>query len=217
MPVTKFGIGLVVTSWIIFIIFFVLVFLLKNPVLLVLSIIAGVFSIFNLFFFRDPERKIPLEPNVIISPADGKIIQIAEIIENEFFQTQVRRVSIFLSVFNVHVNRVPITGKVGYFRYHKGSFLPAFKEKASEDNEQTVIGITDSSGRKIMFTQIAGIIARRIVCTLREGHQVKAGERMGMIRYGSRVDVFFNPNEVDLKIHIGDKVKGGETILGVFK
>jgi phosphatidylserine decarboxylase len=217
MPVTKFGIGLVVTSWIIFVIILILAYLLRNPVLLVLVIITGVFSIFNLFFFRDPERKIPSDPNVIISPADGKIIQIAEIIENEFFQTQVRRVSIFLSIIDVHVNRVPVTGKVEYFRYHKGSFVPAFKDKASEENEQTEIGIIDSGGRKIMFTQIAGIIARRIVCTLREGRQVKAGERMGMIRYGSRVDVYFNRNEVDLKIHIGDKVKGGETILGVFK
>jgi phosphatidylserine decarboxylase len=217
MPITKFGIVLVLASWIIFGIFVVLAFFLKNPVLSVVGIIIGIFSIFNLFFFRDPERKIPQNPNAIISPADGKIIQIAEVMENEFFKAQTKRISIFLSVFNVHVNRVPVSGKVEYFRYNKGAFLPAFNEKASMENEQAAIGIVDSSGRKVMFTQIAGIIARRIVCTLREGHQVTAGDRMGMIRYGSRVDVYFNPAKVDLKVSLGDKVKGGVTILGEFK
>jgi len=217
MPITKFGVVLVLVSWIIFGIFVVLAYVLKNPVLSVLGLIIGIFSIFNMFFFRDPERKIPQDPNAILSPADGKVIQIAEVVENEFFKGQTRRISIFLSVFNVHVNRVPVSGKVEYFRYNKGSFLPAFNEKASEDNEQTAIGILDNSRRKVMFTQIAGIIARRIVCTLREGHQVTAGDRMGMIRYGSRVDVYFDPTQVDVKVSLGDKVKGGETILGEFK
>lgn len=217
MPITKFGLGLVLGSWVIFTIFLVLAYVIRQPVLVILTILVGLFSLFNLFFFRDPERTIPQDLNLILSPADGKIIQVALVRENEFFKSQVKRVSIFLSVFDVHVNRVPISGTVDYFRYNKGSFLPAFNEKASLDNEQSAIGIIDSLGHKLMFTQIAGIIARRIVCTLREGYDVRAGDRMGMIRYGSRVDIYFNENEVDLKITLGDRVKGGETIIGVFK
>lgn len=179
--------------------------------------LTGIFSIFNLLFFRDPERKIPADSNLLLSPADGKVIQIVEVKENNFFHSQVMRLSIFLSVFNVHVNRSPISGRVEYFVYHRGSFRPAFKEKASLENEQTAIGIVDEKGHKIMFTQIAGIIARRIVCDLREGYHTRAGERMGMIRYGSRVDVYFLKEEVELKVEVGDAVKGGESILGVFR
>lgn len=195
----------------------VLLFILKHPFYLWMAVITGIFSCFNMLFFRDPERKIPADSTLILSPADGKVIQIVELKEDNFFHSQVVRLSIFLSVFNVHVNRSPVSGRVEYFVYHRGSFLPAFKEKASLENEQTAIGIVDANGHKIMFTQIAGIIARRIVCDLREGHYTQAGERMGMIRYGSRVDVYFLKEEVELKVKVGDSVKGGESILGVFR
>ena len=217
MPITRYGVTLVVGSWLVFGVFLLLALKFRQPVLIILAILCGIFSVFNLYFFRDPQRTVPENPDAILSPADGKVVQITEIEENDFFKDRVTRISIFLSVFNVHVNRVPISGKVEYFRYHPGKFIAAFREKASLDNEQTVIGIVDSSGRKVMFRQIAGIIARRIVCDLREGHRVTAGERMGMIRYGSRVDVFFRPEEVELKIKKGDKVTGGETIIGVFR
>lgn len=217
MPITKFGLGLVLGSWLIFIVFLILAFYLRQPALIIMTIITGVFSVFNLYFFRDPERHIPADPNAILSPADGKIIQIIEVEEKDFFKSKVTRVSIFLSVFNVHINRVPISGKVDFFRYRPGSFLPAFKEKASMENEQTAIGIVNSNGKKVMFSQIAGIIARRIVCILREGHRAKAGERMGMIRFGSRVDVYFLNDSVELRVKVGDAVKGGESIIGVFK
>jgi phosphatidylserine decarboxylase len=140
-----------------------------------------------------------------------------EVMKDNFFHCKVQRLSIFLSVFNVHVNRSPISGKVEYFDYRKGTFRPAFKENASIENEQSAIGIVDQEGRKIMFTQIAGIISRRIVCHLREGNHTRAGERMGMIRYGSRVDIYYLPEQLELKVRIGDKVKGGESIIGVFK
>lgn len=182
-----------------------------------MAVIIGIFSCFNMLFFRDPERKTPTDSTLILSPADGKVVQIVEVKEDNFFHCQVIRLSIFLSVFNVHVNRSPVSGRVEYFVYHRGSFLPAFKEKASLENEQTAIGIVDANGHKIMFTQIAGIIARRIVCDLREGHHTQAGERMGMIRYGSRVDVYFLKEEVELKVKVGDSVKGGESIIGVFR
>jgi phosphatidylserine decarboxylase len=208
--------GLVFGSWIIFFIFLILAYAFKQPVLTTIAVISGIFSLFNLAFFRDPERTIPKEPNVILSPADGKVIQISEVPEHDFFDTRVTRVSIFLSVFNVHVNRSPISGKVEHFRYQRGSFFPAFKEEASVENEQTAIGIVGEHGRKVMFTQIAGIIARRIVCELREGQKTEAGKRMGMIRYGSRVDVYFLGDEVALRVKKGDKVKGGESIIGEF-
>lgn len=215
--ITKYGLGIVITSWIIFLVFLVLSYYYRQPILITLAVLSGLFSVFNLLFFRDPQRTVPQNPNAIISPADGKIIQITEVDEHDFFKSRVKRVSIFLSVFNVHVNRSPVSGKVEHFRYHYGAFLPAFKDDASLENEQTAIGIIDEKGRKVMFTQIAGLIARRIVCDLREGYSTEAGARMGMIRYGSRVDVYFLDGEVDLKVEMGDKVRGGESIIGEFK
>ena len=217
MPITKYGIGLVLGCWGISLVFLVLAIIFRQPVVIIITVLVGVLSVFNLYFFRDPHRVIPDSPDAILSPADGKIIQITEVEESQFFKRKVSRVSIFLSIFNVHVNRIPISGTVDFFRYYKGKFLPAFNNKASLDNEQTAIGIIDSGGRKVMFTQIAGIIARRIVCEVREGHRVKAGERMGMIRYGSRADVYFPGEEVKLRVKVGDKVIGGETVIGVFQ
>jgi phosphatidylserine decarboxylase len=215
--IAKYGLGFVFSSWIIFFILLLISYFTKQPALIIMTVLIGIFSTFNVWFFRDPERLIPNDPNVILSPADGKVIQITEVDENVIFKAKVKRISIFLSVFDIHVNRVPVSGKVEYFNYHKGSFLPAFKDKASLDNEQTVIGIVTSEGEKILFTQIAGIIARRIVCDLREGHKVTAGERMGMIRYGSRVDIYVLEENVTIKVEENDKVKGGESIIGVFK
>jgi phosphatidylserine decarboxylase len=189
----------------------------RQPVLYIMSGLTGIFSIFNLGFFRDPDRIIPDNPDAIIAPADGKVVAIQSVNEPEFFNTEVCRISIFLSVFNVHVNRSPFSGTVEHFAYRAGAFLPAFKPDASLENEQTAIGIMGNRQKKVMFTQIAGIIARRIICHLREGFKTKAGDRMGMIRYGSRVDVYFLDNEVDIKVKINDRVKAGETILGIFR
>jgi len=215
--ITKDGLGIVVISWLTFFTFLILSLLFKQPILIVMTILTGIFSVFNLSFFRDPERQISDDPNVIVSPADGKVITITKVKDEVFFKTEVNRISIFLSVFNVHVNRSPISGTVEHFSYKPGAFLAAFKEDASLENEQTVIGIVDDKNRKVMFTQIAGAIARRIICHLREGFKTKKGERMGMIRYGSRVDIYFLDKEVDIKIKLNDKVKAGESILGVFK
>jgi phosphatidylserine decarboxylase len=182
-----------------------------------MSILTAIFSVFNLTFFRDPDRIIPDNPDAFISPADGKVVAIQTVTENEFFKTDVCRISIFLSIFNVHVNRSPFSGTVELYKYKSGAFVAAYREDASLKNEQTVIGIVDEKKRKVMFTQIAGAIARRIVCHLREGFNTRSGERIGMIRYGSRVDVYFLEQEVDIKVKINDKVKAGESILGVFK
>jgi phosphatidylserine decarboxylase len=178
-----------------------------------IAFLSVAFTLMVIFFFRDPERRIPEGKNVIVSPADGKIVQICEIDEPEFLKERVTRVSIFLSILDVHVNRIPMSGEVAYLRYQKGSFMNACKSEASDVNEQTVIGIQNGN-RKLLFKQIAGLIARRIVCDVREGNIVTAGERFGIIKFGSRADIFL-PRNVSVKVNLNQHVKGGESIIGV--
>lgn len=176
-----------------------------------LLILAVLFLIFSINFFRDPDRTPPNRDDVVVSPADGKIVVIKEIEDDRFLNGKARQVSIFMSPLNVHVNRIPISGKVDYFKYVKGDYLVAFHEKADKRNERTEIGITSKFG-KMLFTQIAGFIARRIVCNLKVGDEVKMGDRFGMIKFGSRSDVVV-PLDWKLKIKMGDNVTAGETIL----
>ena len=177
-----------------------------------LSVILWGLVVFVIYFFRDPEREIPTGMGIVVSPADGTVIGIDEIKEPEFFRTKTKRVIIFLSPFNVHVNRAPYDGEVKYFRYHRGRFLVASKPAASTENEQSIIGLETSDG-KIVFKQIAGILARRIVCQIREGHRVRRGERFGIIKFGSRMEVFL-PLHSEIKVRLREKVKAGESILG---
>ena len=173
--------------------------------------IFGLGFLFVTWFFRDPERRIPNEPNVIVSPADGKITEI--VTENEPINGKLcKRVTIFLSVFNVHVNRVPIGGTIEDIRYNPGKFLAAFNPKASMDNEQNLILI--NNGRTHIFVkQIAGLIARRIVCWPTKGDYYESGQRYGLIRFGSRVDILL-PENTKLSVACGDKVSGGKSIIG---
>ena len=173
--------------------------------------IFGLGFLFVTWFFRDPERRIPNEPNVIVSPADGKITEI--VTENEPINGKpCKRVTIFLSVFNVHVNRVPIGGTIEDIRYNPGKFLAAFNPKASMDNEQNLILI--NNGRTHIFVkQIAGLIARRIVCWPKKGDYYESGQRYGLIRFGSRVDILL-PENTKLSVACGDKVSGGKSIIG---
>ena len=173
--------------------------------------IFGLGFLFVTWFFRDPERRIPNEPNVIVSPADGKITEI--VTENEPINGKLcKRVTIFLSVFNVHVNRVPIGGTIEDIRYNSGKFLAAFNPKASMDNEQNLILI--NNGRTHIFVkQIAGLIARRIVCWPKKGDYYESGQRYGLIRFGSRVDILL-PENTKLSVACGDKVSGGKSIIG---
>lgn len=211
----KDGLGMIAGSFVVFFISLGAAMLFPHPALYALATVLGIFAIFNLFFFRDPERNIPQNPRAVLSPADGKVTQIVSVQEADFFAKEVQRISIFLSVFNVHVNRLPISGKVEYFVYRTGKFLAAFKTEASLENEQTVIGMIDRFGHKVLFKQIAGVIARRIICNVREGQSGNAGERMGLIRFGSRVDVFV-PLDANVLVKTGDTVKGGETVLATF-
>jgi phosphatidylserine decarboxylase len=166
-------------------------------------------------FFRDPERKPPETPGVIVSPADGKIVQVREVDRLEL-KGRCQQVSIFMSPLDVHVNRSPITGIVESITYTPGRFLPAFRDKASELNEQTSIILTAETPHgpaRIMVKQIAGLLARRIVCRLRQGDKVTTGQRIGLIKFSSRVDLFL-PTTVQLQIKVGDKVKAGTSIIG---
>lgn len=169
------------------------------------------FLLFTLYFFRDPDRSTPGGANLIIAPADGKIVLVQDVVDNEFVHGDALQVSIFMSPLNVHVNRYPISGTVGYFRYYPGEFLVAFDDKASLRNERTHIGVENGSQR-VLFKQIAGFVARRIVADLKVGDRVTAGERFGMIKFGSRVDVIM-PRSVTVKVGMGDRTVAGETVL----
>jgi phosphatidylserine decarboxylase len=185
----------------------------NSYVLLATSMLFAVLTLFVTFFFRDPERTTPDEPLALISPADGTVLEIDSLPSFQHINGPAIKISIFLSVFNVHVNRTPASGVIDYVKYNPGEFFKAFEPKASEKNEQTEIGMTTASGHPVVFKQIAGIIARRIVCTLTEKEEVRAGERIGLIRFGSRMDLIF-PQEGTVSVKIGDKVVGGETIMG---
>ena len=169
------------------------------------------FLFFTLSFFRDPDRSTPAGANLIVAPADGKVVLIQDVVEGEFIKGDAVQVSIFMSPLNVHVNRYPMSGIVGYFRYFPGEFLVAFDDKSSVRNERTHIGVESGSVR-VLFKQIAGFVARRIVADLKVGDQAIAGQRFGMIKFGSRVDVLM-PGKVTLKVKMGDRTVAGETVL----
>lgn len=175
-----------------------------------LAILPLLVALFFLWFFRDPERRIPEGEGVIVSPADGKVEE-ADWIETTAGSRV--RVTIFLSVFDVHVNRVPSEGVVSLVEYREGQFINALKPESAIHNEQTLVTI-DTDKYSVSFKQIAGLLARRIVCNLKTGQSVERGQRMGMIKFGSRVDVLL-PSSVELRVKAGDRVKGGSSILGV--
>lgn len=178
-----------------------------------LAVFTAVLLAFTMFFFRNPERKIPQGDGVIVSPADGLVMSVSEIYENDFLKSKSKKVTIFLSIFNVHINRSPIAGSVAYTAYRPGKFLPAYKTHVSELNERNSIGI---KGEKfaVLVHQITGLIARRIVCWSKEGDVLASGERFGLIKFGSCTEVVV-PLSTEIKVKPGDKVKGGTTIIGV--
>lgn len=177
--------------------------------------ILGTFILFfSFWFFRDPRRNIPLlaieDGSIVLAPADGKVIEIKEV-EQSILKQKVIQVSIFLSPLDVHVNRSPITGNVFYFHYYPGKKLVAYHPKASEENEHTFVGVKNEFG-SIAFKQIAGILARRVVCVIKKGDNVNAGDKIGMMKFGSRMDVFL-PTNSRIFVKVWDKVRGGETII----
>ncbi len=179
----------------------------------ILTLLLLFLTLFSVYFFRNPERTTPEGDDLVIAPADGKVIFVGDVQEDRYFKERVTKVSIFMSVFNVHVNRVPCNGKVIEMYYNKGQFLNASYDKASEANEQSGILLETEEGSQLLFVQIAGLIARRIVTYPIIGDLLRRGERYGLIRFGSRVDIFF-PKNSDVTVTLGERTIAGETILG---
>lgn len=176
-----------------------------------LGIVLLVLSAFFLFFFRDPEREVNSAPNAVLSPADGRVMVAGAPSGQMFPDGQWLQISIFLSPTDVHVNRMPVGGRVTKVRYHPGRFLPAYKAEAGDLNEYTEVAV-DHDGQTIIFRQIVGILARRIVCRAKVGDQVKAGDRFGVMKFGSRMDIFLPPT-ADITVKVGDKVVAASTVI----
>ena len=178
-----------------------------------LGLVLLLLTLFVLWFFRNPQRKTPEKENLVISPADGKVIRIEETASEEQPGKTCLKISIFMNIFNVHVNRIPYSGRVRFIRYRSGKFLSANLDKASALNERNTVMVQTDDGKEIITVQIAGLIARRIVCWLREGMQVRKGDRFGLIRFGSRLEVFL-PLGSAILVEVGDRVRAGETPIG---
>ncbi|MBI9077052.1 MAG: phosphatidylserine decarboxylase family protein [Desulfatibacillum sp.] len=178
----------------------------------ILSVLFLCFTIFTCFFFRDPDRLIPNEEKGIVSPADGRVLTVNVVDSNPFIEGRALKISIFMSVFNVHVNRNPVAGSVKRVIYNPGHFFRANLDKASRENEHNAI-VLDHAGHEVCYVQIAGLVARRILCGIKPGDQVIQGQRFGMICFGSRLDVYL-PVGADPRVLPGDKVFAGSTVIG---
>jgi phosphatidylserine decarboxylase len=182
-----------------------------GAVLVAVAAIVSLLGLFTVWFFRDPVRSLPAGENIVVAPGEGRVVDIREVNEPSFLRSTARRISIFLSVFDVHVQRAPVTGTVEHREYKPGKYAVAWLEKASQDNEQASLGITTPQGR-VLVRQIAGLVARRIVTDPSEGERVQRGERIGLIRFGSRVDLFL-PLEWEVTCAVGDRARVGSTPL----
>jgi phosphatidylserine decarboxylase len=178
-----------------------------------LAVLFLVLTLFVTNFFRNPERIIPTDTNAVVSPADGRVLKIEEVEGNGLITGKCKKISIFMNVFNVHVNRAPYTGTVKTIRYEEGKFFNASLDKASSLNEKNSVLVQTNDGREILTVQIAGLVARRIVCWVKEGMNIERGERFGLIRFGSRLEVFM-PVDTEILVRVGDKVRAGETKIG---
>ncbi len=202
---------------------FIIIFALVTALLAMLSSTLGlvgfVATLWCIFFFRDPERIAPVEENIIISPADGVVTRVDYGVEAPedlgYGKTKFNKISVFLNVFNVHVNRVPVAGTVTKVSYRPGKFHSANVDEASSENERNSVVVKAKNGTEVVFVQVAGLVARRIISDLKEGQEVQIGERYGIIRFGSRADIYL-PENISIKVLIGQTMIGGETIIAKF-
>lgn len=179
------------------------------------NIIIGAYAIFYLIilqFFRNPVFPVAKNPTHIIAPADGKVVVIEEVEEPEYFKGKRKQISIFMSPFNVHVNRMPVEGSISYYKYHPGKYLVAWHPKSSTENERTTVVAKMSNGTEVLFRQIAGALARRIKCYVQQGQKLEQGQEFGFIKFGSRVDIFL-PLDAVINVKIDDVTKGGKTVI----
>ncbi len=180
---------------------------------------VGVLAVLGLFvtgyicyFFRDPDRMVPTGEGMVVSPADGKVIKVAQVEQTPYFEGACTRISVFMSVFNVHVNRSPYEGTIRQVTYHPGKFFSANLDKASRDNEHNALLLESPAGKPVGFVQIAGLVARRIICSVQPGDLLKRGQRFGMICFGSRLDIYL-PTGTEIRVTVGDKVQAGSSII----
>jgi len=211
--ISKYGVGVVARFLLIASIIILCDYTLIERGLLqsIILVLVGISLVFVLNFFRDPKRILPQGEGLLVAPADGKVILIKDIFDPEFLQQDAKQLSIFMSPLNVHVNRFPLAGTITYFKYFPGKHFVAFNEKSSALNERTHIGI-ENDGYKVLFKQIAGTVARRIVADITIGQKATAGERFGMIKFGSRVDVIL-PKQTVIEVKIGEHVRAGESVI----
>lgn len=218
MTIHKAGYSLLVKIGAILAVLNAAVFLICGTIAIAWTVfgISVVFYALVVNFFRFPHRAIVCDDNVILAPADGKIVVIEETEETEFFKDRRLQVSIFMSVLNVHINWFPVNGVVRYFKYHKGNFAAAYLPKSSTENERTSIGIECKEGQSVLMRQIAGAMAKRIVSYAPVGEEARQDKHAGFIKFGSRVDLFL-PIDTKIKVKLGDKTVGSQTVIGTFK
>ncbi|MBO7529806.1 MAG: phosphatidylserine decarboxylase family protein [Bacteroidales bacterium] len=225
MYIHKKGYGVIATMFTVLVLIILGVVMLLNAVLETThwTILAGLIIIgvmvfvWSITFFRVPtKRKITHEENAVVSSADGEIVAIEEVEEKEYFHDKRIQVSVFMSAYDVHVNWFPMDGVVSYVKYHPGKKLFAINPKSSELNERNSVAVRDEKGREVLFRQVAGIMARRIVCNVKEGDKAEVGKEFGMIKFGSRVD-FFLPVDADIQVEIGDAITGQVSVLAYLK
>lgn len=225
MYIHKKGYGVIATVFTVLVLVTVGVVMLLNAlletthwtILAGLIIIGVIIFVWSITFFRVPtNRKITHEDNAVVSSADGEIVAIEEVEEKEYFHDKRIQISVFMSAYDVHVNWFPMDGVVSYVKYHPGKKLFAINPKSSELNERNSVVVKDEKGREVLFRQVAGVMARRIVCNIKEGDKAEVGKEFGMIKFGSRVD-FFLPCDADIQVEIGDDITGQMSVLAYLK
>ncbi|MDX9847205.1 MAG: phosphatidylserine decarboxylase family protein [Tenuifilaceae bacterium] len=214
MRIHREGVKILITTFFILLTLVVLGWILFGFVGVILLAISLPFYIFVLRFFRVPKRPVNENPNAVLSPCDGKVVVIEEVDESEFLNTRCLQVSVFMSVWNVHINWYPIAGNVLYQKYHPGEFLLAWEPKSSTLNERTTVVVEHPAGAKVLFRQIAGYLARRIVCYTKAEDAAQQGQEMGFIKFGSRVDLFL-PLDSTIKVELNQKVVGRQTEIAI--
>ena len=225
MYIHKKGYGVIATVFTVMALIVIVTIMLLNAflenthwiILAGLIIIGVIVVVWSVSFFRVPtKRKITHEENAVISSADGEIVAIEEVEEKEYFHDKRIQVSVFMSAYDVHVNWFPMNGIVSYVKYHPGKKLFAINPKSSELNERNSVVVKDEKGREVLFRQVAGVMARRIVCNIKEGDKAEVGKEFGMIKFGSRVD-FFLPCDADIQVELGDDITGQVSVLAYLK
>ncbi len=222
MPIARVGIRIIFFLLLLHLVFLTAAWLVGgwpaagflSSILMVLSVLFALLTLFSIFFFRDPERNVPQGDGLVVSPADGRVLGMEEVEELEYIAGPTSRVSIFMNLFDVHVNRFPVSGVVRYKNHHPGKFFNASLDKASVDNESLALGIESADSVKVLVRQIAGLLARRIVCSVEQGQSLKQGQRFGMICFGSRLEVYLPPT-ARWQVVAGDRVVAGESILAI--